>query len=345
MEPTMDTLTMKYSGRGFRSLALMLLLSLACSLVSMTAWAEAVGVLTVEKGVVKLRRGTQERLIQDRDGLVPVEVGDALHSGSGARGFVFFERENQKVSVYPGSMIQVKAHSEKSASFFMPLGKVLFSVLNKLRPEQRFEVSTPTATIGVKGTEFVVGTDGVTKTFLLTLSGVVSLVNPEFPNMETLVPKDQATVTHRGEPPAPPVVVPPDTRNTVVKEDSVQSMEALPVSPPASSNDKATSDEKQSEEEPAQEETTSSTSSEEPAQETTGTSEPAGGTAAETEAAPTVSSTTDTTAATSATASMVNVIEAVNTVQSTTETVETATTTVITGCGGSVGCGRVGFTW
>ena len=332
----MNTQPLNAPERCCRFLALILLLPLAWCLVSVTAWAESVGVLNVEKGVVKLRRGAQERFIQDKDGLVPVEVGDALHSGSGARGFVYFERENQKVAVYPGSMIQVKAHTEKTASFFMPLGKVLFSVLNKLRPEQRFEVTTPTATIGVKGTEFMVGTDGVSKTFLLTLSGEVSLVNPEFPNMETLVPKDQATVSHRSAPPAPPVVVPPETRNAVIKEDSVKSMEALPVQPQPAGDEKTSSkEEKSKEEKSGNEEQTADTSKEESSD---GTTQDSGSTSV-------TSTTTSTSDATSATASMTSLVEAVSTVQSTTKTVETATATVNATCGGAAGCGRVGFTW
>ena len=212
-----------------RSLLWMFLILL--QLASMTAWAaDPIGVLTVQEGVIKLTRSGQERFFRAQDGKVPVQEGDDLHSGSGARGSVRIERENQTIAIYPGTMFQVKAYTKDHSFFYMPFGKTLVKVLNKLRPEQRFEVRTATATIGIKGTEFVLGSDGVSQTILLTIEGVVSLVNPEFPNQEVVVGKDQAAVSVRGNPPPPPVNVSPEDRDNAVKGDSLQSMQALPVS-------------------------------------------------------------------------------------------------------------------
>ena len=320
---------------------LALLLSLTEASFSLAQAAETVGMLSMERGTVKLRRNGKERFIEAKDGLVPVEEGDALHSGSGARGSVYFERENQKVEVYPGSMIQVKAFSPRGTSFFMPLGKALFSVLNKLRSDQRFEVSTPTATIGVKGTEFVLGTDGVSKTFLLTVAGVVSIVNTEFPNMETLVPKDQATVSERGAPPAPPVVVPPETRNTVIQEDSIQTMEALPVQTQSSGGETSKKEEKSGDEEQSQEESTSDESSQDT---TESTAESKSESTTESNAA-TTASVSDSASAASTANVTASLAEVVSTVQATTETVSTATTTITNTCGGTAGCGKMRFTW
>ena len=199
--------------------------------------AEAFGILSVEAGVVKLTQGGKERFITPKDGLTPVAEGDELHSGSGARGSVIIEKQNQKITIYPETLFQVQAHTPARSFYYMPFGKTLVKILNALRPGQRFDMQTATATIGVKGTEFVLGSDGFSKTFVLTLEGVVSVINPEFPNMEVAVSKDQATVTERGNPPLPPVFVAPEARDAAVKGDSLKSFEALPVQPQSGGED------------------------------------------------------------------------------------------------------------
>jgi len=296
---------------------------------TMSMAAGAIAVLTVEQGVIKMRRGNQDRFVTPRDGLIPMEEGDDLHSGNGGKGSLFFERENQKIAIYPNSMFQVKAYTNNRSSFFLPFGKTLVSVLNKLRPQQRFEVQTATATIGIKGTEFVLGSDGFSKTYLLTLEGVVSIINPEFPNMEVLVPKDQATVSERGNPPPPPVIVPPAARETVVKSDTVKSMETLPVPTQGGNgndknNEEKKQDEKKQDEKKSEEKTTTDKESE-----------------------PTKTSTVEATAQAQTTAAL---IEVVSVVQTTTETVSTAATTVettkaATTCPSTNGCGTLTFKW
>ena len=300
------------------------------------------GVLSVEKGTVKLRRLKTERFITEKDGLVNLEEGDLIHAGSGARGNVFLSAEGQKIAVYPQSIIEVKEASKNRSSIYLPLGKALFGLLNKLRPNQRFEVQTPTAVMGVKGTEFVVGTDGVSKTFVLTVSGVVSLINPEFPNMETLVGKNQASSSIQNSPPTPAVEVPPEVRESAVQGESLESMEALPVQPEGGSKGDEgkgeNSDGNDSEDNDGDEETSSTekNANEDSGDSTADSTNQSSVDGDDATASSNVSGTTSTSE---------SLMAAVTTVQTTTETVEVATEAISSSCPSSSGCGTIRLDW
>ncbi len=320
---------MHYHNRILKSALLACLILLVFSSVGFGA--EAVGVLAVETGVVKLRRLGTQRLIRNEDGLVPLEAGDNLHSGPKTRAKVFIDEENQRVELYPGTVLTLREVSKRGTFFGMQIGKALFGLVKKLA-DRRFQVQTPMAVIGVKGTEFILGTDGVSKTLLLTLEGTVGMVNLEFPSLEVLVRPDQASVTVSGAPPTPPIEVPPDVRDSIIQDEGLETFEQVEVEAEAAASDQ---EESQAEEEEQDEEQG----------EEQGEEEPATDESSETTSEPSDEESSDLTGDTATETPAEDLTEVVTTVQEVREVVKTATETLQENCPSPDGCGRLGFGW
>jgi len=218
---------------------------IAIAAVLLLAWAAAAraqdltGVLTLQQGIVKLRHAGAETVHRTPGERVPVVKDDVIQSGPETRAKVSFKDEKEVVDIYPESHFKVELVRAESSSFRLSFGKIMFAVRTVLKPGG-FQVKTPTATIGVKGTEAIVGTDGE-KSFLLTLTGVVSLASNAFPDVEVLVGKDQVSVVKKDQPPTPPATVTPETRDKIQKEGGLTTMGAAAPAPPSTSDSKAPS--------------------------------------------------------------------------------------------------------
>lgn len=318
---------------------------LACLIVlvssSVSFGAEAVGILEVETGVVKLRRLGTQRLIRNEDGPVPLEGGDNLHSGPKTRAKVFIDEENERVELYPGTVLTLREVSERGTFFGMQIGKALFGLVKRLAG-RRFQVQTPSAVIGVKGTEFILGTDGVGKTLLLTLEGTVGMVNLEFPSLEVLVGPDQASITKSGAPPTPPVEVPPDVRDSIIQDEGLGTFEQVEVEAEAAASNQE--EPQAEEEEDEQDEEQSEEQGEEQGEEQSG-EEPATDESSETTSESSDEESSDLTAESTTESPAEDLAEVVAAVQEVQEIVETATETLQENCPSPDGCGRLGFGW
>ena len=135
-----------------------------------------VGELELLRGRVKIRHLNQERFIEDAGARTPVFVGDSVHTAGETRVKIRFRNEDEIVTLYSKTHFKVAVHNPRRSSLFLNIGKAFFAVLRR----KNYEVRTASATIGIKGTEFVVGTDGQ-KSFLLTVTGVVGVRNVAFP--------------------------------------------------------------------------------------------------------------------------------------------------------------------
>ena len=94
------------------------------------------------------------------------------------------------------------------------------------RGRRRFRMRTANAMIGVKGTDFIVGTaDGDTS--LLTLSGSVSFASISAPDIEVEVGTNQASKIQASKPPTVPVEVPPQVREEVIQGDTAKTFENI----------------------------------------------------------------------------------------------------------------------
>lgn len=216
------------NGRMVRVLGVAVLAWLC--LVAVAA-AQSVGELVVERGQVKLRRASVERVYRPADGAVALQAGDVLQSARETRAKLTFAEGDQTVSLFASTVFTVKEVAPRGSFFQMALGKAFFAV-QKLLGNKRFEVDTPTATIGVKGTEFVLGTDGANKSYLLTVSGVVGMRSLDFPEVEVDVGANQASFARKGERPTPPVEVPPEVQDRILGEEGLDTMEGVSAEAP-----------------------------------------------------------------------------------------------------------------
>ena len=318
--------------------------------------AKKVGMLAVEKGVAKLLRRGDRRMVRQPDGLVPLEEGDNIQTGRESRAKVFLDRDNQRVELKAGSVLHLEEVSGKGSFLNFPIGKGIFSVLRKLGREQ-FQVKTHTALMGVKGTEFVVGTDGISKTYLLTLSGQVSMTSLEFPDVPVLVGPNRASRTTTGSQPTPPVVVPPDVRDSVVSDEGMDTFNQMDTRMEQQSGEQG-GEQQNSEEENTEEQQNEESSSGQNEENQSGESnEESGGdgnagegsgqesttdSGSQSGGDTTADTTTSTTTDTPTTAGLIDMVE---TVQETQTTVETATDNITDTCISSNGCGTVRFAW
>ena len=219
---------------------LLMAMAMACLGATELSAAEPVGVLVVEQGMVKVRRDNVEQVYRASSQKIPVYVGDELQSAKNTRAKVSLRNNTDSVNLYSSTFFRVDNVQPARSNFVLSIGKALFVAARRLSQEV-FEVRTPTATIGVKGTEFVVGTDGAEKTVLLTVTGTVGLATLGLPGGEVLVGRDRASFVNRGKPPTPPIEVTPQLRDAIKGEDGLKSMidlEAQVPPPPQGSGEK-----------------------------------------------------------------------------------------------------------
>ena len=107
----------------------------------------------------------------------------------------------------------------------------------KGKRRNRFKIRTVTAVVGVRGTEFVLGTSG-SQTNLLTISGQVTIAPVEAPEIEVEVPENQASQVQQGLAPTPPIPVAAEIQEQIIQEDSPQVFNVVDY-PPAPTIEKA----------------------------------------------------------------------------------------------------------
>jgi hypothetical protein len=212
-------------------------LALALCLGGAVAHAQRLtGELTLEKGIAKVRHGTTETVFKNPGDRALVEQGDVVQTGPDTRAKISFRQEGELVDLFPNSHFRVDTLAPKQSILRLSIGKAVFLVRTVLFPDA-FQVKTPTVTIGVKGTEFILGTDGA-KSFLSTISGTVTMTHVDFPDKPVQVGKDQATVAQAHAPPPPAITVTPAQQESLKKDESLGSFQqvetALPPPPPSS---------------------------------------------------------------------------------------------------------------
>ena len=127
------------------------------------AFAESAGEFAAVKGRVDVTRpGAAARMVSAGD---PVEVGDVVRTKSLSRAEIVF-RDGSLVRLAPGSRLEITeflAGEQESRGVFKlfrgkvrsRVKKIMGSLFGRFQ-RNRFEVHTPTAVIGVRGTDFVV---------------------------------------------------------------------------------------------------------------------------------------------------------------------------------------------
>ncbi len=211
----------------------LLLLVLLCGLwlVPIAGAQKLTGEMILTKGVVKVRRFGREQFFRTPGVSVPLFENDVVQSGPNTRATLYLRLKKEQILMYSNSHIRLEAVSAKRTSIGMAIGKALFSVFRSPRYRTGFGVRTQTATIGVKGTKFVVGSE-VDRSYVLGLEGFVGVVSVATPEKEVLITKDQALIATKGLPLSPVVKVTEEEREAIVREEGLDTFRRLKITLP-----------------------------------------------------------------------------------------------------------------
>ncbi len=165
------------AGQMKKTIRFILFASLITLLATQT-YAASVGYLVIESGIIKHRRNHTDRIYQKPDKKISLNNKDEIQTGKNTRVRIFLRSKNEIIQLYSNSFFRINAISKKQSFLSMPIGKIRCLVKKTInratKRRRRFQVKTATAVIGVKGTDFIVQSDGVS-TNVLTLDGIVSM--------------------------------------------------------------------------------------------------------------------------------------------------------------------------
>ena len=195
-----------------------------------TVVSAQVAELYLKKGLVKIIRGDDVQIINKRRAGLPLFNGDHLQTGANSKAKIILKFSKEVIQLSSRSFFEVDDVNAVQSKIALLTGKGQFKIpkkkLTKKRKKPRFKVRTVTALIGVKGTEFVMGT-GNEQTSLLTLSGEVTMAPVSAPDIEVTIPQNQASTVVQGAAPTKPVTVPPETRANIVSSDSTETFKQV----------------------------------------------------------------------------------------------------------------------
>lgn len=216
------------------------------------------GVMMVVKGDIKVtgKDGKTEAAKVGKK----VAAGDTIVSGPDSRAKIVMADKNV-INISPDSKITIEKYENdgkerKNVELNVVYGKLRASVEQKYDGEKsKFNVKTPSAVAGVRGTDFITGYNPSTRSAqIITFQGSVavgspgpggSIQNPVF------VQAGQMTTAGAGKPPEAPKAVPQDDLNKMNNESKA---EAAPAAKQDSSQASTDAQEKKEEKKEAQEE-------------------------------------------------------------------------------------------
>ncbi len=208
------------------------------------------GMFMVVKGDVKVS-GSGGGAVVAKVG-TKVNQGDQIITGLDSRAKIVMSDRNI-INVSPNTKVIIEEYVNDAKSKNVKLGllegKIRTNVEQKYdNDKNKFEIRTPTAVAGVRGTQFITSySEATKKTEVITLQGQVEFRNIVAGNStgakeeKVVVEKgEQSSVGSGGAPPEPPKRVPADVIKEVERETNVKNKEAPsaqnPPPPPASQN-------------------------------------------------------------------------------------------------------------
>ena len=190
------------------------------------AQATTVGTLTLNKGIVKLRRAHIDTLYKTAGEKIPVNNLDEIQTGNDSSVTIKLNFKSDELELYSQSFFKIDNVTAQSSQLSMSIGKARFKIKKGLKPikprknrKKRFRVRTANAIVGVKGTEFVLAA-GTDVTSVLTIEGVVDVASVATPEIEVEVGENQASQIKQTSTPTAPVTVPASVRENIVNTDA-----------------------------------------------------------------------------------------------------------------------------
>lgn len=196
------------------------------------AFAEASGIMMVVKGDIKITSAKGGKTDAAKVGSKVVE-GDTITAGPDSRAKIVMSDRNV-LNISPESKVVIAKYESTSSSKNVELkveyGKVRASVEQKYDGEQnQFNIKTPAAVAGVRGTDFITGYSVATRqTSVITFSGMVAvgtmgpggkIQNPVY------VRPGQTTTVDQGKAPEAPKAMPKEDLNKMNQESAGNSQE------------------------------------------------------------------------------------------------------------------------
>ena len=210
--------------------------------------------LYLETGRVKLENQGKVRFLSHSDPLNPLivvlELGEQILTGKNTRARIEMREKEEEIRLRVDTLFKVNSLDSDQTEVEMPTGKARFKIKRKLnrkkKQRRKFNVRTVTALVGVRGTEFVMGTSGAS-TSLLTLAGSVEMAAVAAPEIKVEVSIGEASKLDVGKAPTPPISVPPALQNSIVESDSADTFGEVSF-PPAQDLEEAVAEQKEKEE-------------------------------------------------------------------------------------------------
>jgi len=184
-------------------------------------------VVVLEGSAVVVRAGEASGIpLSERS---PVYSGDLIQTFADSRLKILFQ-DDSVVVIGPQSQFEVDENvysaekDERVAIFKLLTGKIRVLVGRHATAEgSRFEVSTPTAVTGVRGTHFIIEVTGEEETFVFTLDGMLSVASAlEGVGGEIILEGNMMTQILSGQPPSLPQQIPDGLLKTFLKELALQ---------------------------------------------------------------------------------------------------------------------------
>ncbi len=188
--------------RRFRTALTSLLLPLLLLAFAGPALAEVVGRVSRVEGAVDIMPGGELPAVAAREG-AQVQQGDFVRTKSNARAEITFN-DGSVVKIAQRSRIDVGEYSASNRRLALPRGKVQATVVPAAQGAARsFEIRTPNAIAGVRGTSFYVYHQA-NVTGVAVLSGVVQTSSLSAPSKPVTLVAGTATTVSKRSAPTPP---------------------------------------------------------------------------------------------------------------------------------------------
>jgi hypothetical protein len=163
-----------------------------------SVFAEIVGSFTLVKPKVSLIRAGRE--------LMPgaghsVAIRDLITTGEEARARILF-KDDSILTLAQNTSLEIKEYliekDKRNSIISLQAGKLRTEVTKFLTPESKFEVHTPTAIAGARGSDWLSVVESNPGTTIYCLQGSISVVNPEFPTQILTLTSGQYAVVEAG---------------------------------------------------------------------------------------------------------------------------------------------------
>jgi len=215
--------------------------------------AQEVGKITAFKGKVDILRAGKAPVIEAKINL-PVYLKDVIRTKTDSKAEITF-KDGTVIRIAPRSRVDISEYFTDAetlrATIDLPKGKVAAYVseestekIKKAPKVNRFEIKTPIAVGGVRGTDYIVA-HYFNYSTIIVLKGKVYCYNPQFPERVIEVTAKQMTVIKEGAPPSPPRKVTPkeiekEEKEVIISKErvpkEVQTYLTLPTSPTPSTD-------------------------------------------------------------------------------------------------------------